>query len=199
MIFTWKTKDEKAEQLERSRRKGSRDNRTTISRFTHASNTADSYDVAGYGGTAGILATPTKVPLRSGKKAPAGGFTHWPTEPEMSPTIYSNSSWLLMIHIVFLEFENSEHLRTYFSYLLAGMELRVGSKYRLGRKIGSGSFGDIYLGESACLNQYWLIRRDNVFVCLGGWGLPLWSQFLVFGSELNLTFDSYESFFLRLE
>lgn len=29
------------------------------------------------------------------------------------------------------------------------MELRVGGKYRLGRKIGSGSFGDIYLGESA--------------------------------------------------
>ena len=26
------------------------------------------------------------------------------------------------------------------------MELRVGHKYRLGRKIGSGSFGDIYLG-----------------------------------------------------
>ena len=27
------------------------------------------------------------------------------------------------------------------------MELRVGGKYRLGRKIGRGSFGDIYLGE----------------------------------------------------
>lgn len=27
------------------------------------------------------------------------------------------------------------------------MELRVGNRYRLGRKIGSGSFGDIYLGE----------------------------------------------------
>ena len=27
------------------------------------------------------------------------------------------------------------------------MELRVGNKYRLGRKIGSGSFGDIYLGQ----------------------------------------------------
>ncbi len=30
------------------------------------------------------------------------------------------------------------------------MEIRVGSKYRLGKKIGSGSFGDIYLG------RYWL-------------------------------------------
>lgn len=29
------------------------------------------------------------------------------------------------------------------------MELRVGSKYRLGRKIGSGSFGDIYLGKDS--------------------------------------------------
>lgn len=28
------------------------------------------------------------------------------------------------------------------------MELRVGNKYRLGRKIGSGSFGDIYLGKN---------------------------------------------------
>ena len=28
------------------------------------------------------------------------------------------------------------------------MELRVGSRFRLGRKIGSGSFGDIYLGKS---------------------------------------------------
>jgi len=30
---------------------------------------------------------------------------------------------------------------------MSGMELRVGNKYRLGRKIGSGSFGDIYLGN----------------------------------------------------
>jgi serine/threonine protein kinase len=28
------------------------------------------------------------------------------------------------------------------------LELRVGNKYRLGRKIGSGSFGDIYLGTN---------------------------------------------------
>ena len=28
------------------------------------------------------------------------------------------------------------------------LDLRVGNKYRLTRKIGSGSFGDIYLGEA---------------------------------------------------
>lgn len=28
------------------------------------------------------------------------------------------------------------------------VELRVGGKYRLGRKIGAGSFGDIYLGNN---------------------------------------------------
>lgn len=27
-------------------------------------------------------------------------------------------------------------------------DLRVGNKYRIGRKIGSGSFGDIYLGRT---------------------------------------------------
>lgn len=36
----------------------------------------------------------------------------------------------------------------------AGLELRVGNKYRLGRKIGSGSFGDIYLG--ACVSLEWI-------------------------------------------
>jgi hypothetical protein len=28
----------------------------------------------------------------------------------------------------------------------SSQDLRVGNKYRIGRKIGSGSFGDIYLG-----------------------------------------------------
>jgi hypothetical protein len=38
-------------------------------------------------------------------------------------------------------------LESSFEHKMAAMELRVGGKYRLGRKIGSGSFGDIYLGE----------------------------------------------------
>ena len=28
------------------------------------------------------------------------------------------------------------------------MDIRIANKYRLGRKIGGGSFGDIYLGEN---------------------------------------------------
>lgn len=47
------------------------------------------------------------------------------------------------------------------------MELRVGNKYRLGRKIGSGSFGDIYLGE--CL--YSVYTSPNILHCSSyGWG-----------------------------
>lgn len=36
------------------------------------------------------------------------------------------------------------------------MELRVGNKYRLGRKIGSGSFGDIYLGQKDSDKHFFL-------------------------------------------
>lgn len=47
------------------------------------------------------------------------------------------------------------------------MELRVGNKYRLGRKIGSGSFGDIYLGKyflSQSCNRIFL----GIFLYIGG-------------------------------
>lgn len=40
------------------------------------------------------------------------------------------------------------------------MDVRVGGKFRLGRKIGSGSFGDIYLGEQIFVVPnvlHWLI------------------------------------------
>ncbi|XP_025837153.1 casein kinase I isoform X2 [Agrilus planipennis] len=42
------------------------------------------------------------------------------------------------------------------------MELRVGNKYRLGRKIGSGSFGDIYLGTSILNGEEVAIKLECV-------------------------------------
>ena len=66
------------------------------------------------------------------------------------------------------------------------MELRVGRKYRLGRKIGSGSFGDIYLGtnmttgeevaiklESIKTRHPQLLYESNIYRILqGGLGIP---------------------------
>ncbi|CAH8611889.1 unnamed protein product [Heterobilharzia americana] len=42
------------------------------------------------------------------------------------------------------------------------MELRVGNKYRLGRKIGSGSFGEIYLGTDITNNEEVAIKLECV-------------------------------------
>ncbi|KAL3094737.1 hypothetical protein niasHS_006032 [Heterodera schachtii] len=42
------------------------------------------------------------------------------------------------------------------------MELRVGGRYRLGRKIGSGSFGDIYLGENIMTHEEVAIKLECV-------------------------------------
>uniref|UniRef100_A0A6N2N2N8 non-specific serine/threonine protein kinase n=1 Tax=Salix viminalis TaxID=40686 RepID=A0A6N2N2N8_SALVM len=42
------------------------------------------------------------------------------------------------------------------------MEPRVGNKFRLGRKIGSGSFGEIYLGTSIQTNEEVAIKLENV-------------------------------------
>lgn len=42
------------------------------------------------------------------------------------------------------------------------MELRVGKKYRLGRKIGSGSFGDIYLGTNVSNGEEVAIKLESV-------------------------------------
>jgi len=42
------------------------------------------------------------------------------------------------------------------------MELRVGNKYRLGRKIGSGSFGDIYLGVNITNGEEVAIKLEAV-------------------------------------
>jgi len=42
------------------------------------------------------------------------------------------------------------------------MELRVGKKYRLGRKIGSGSFSDIYLGTNMTTGEEVAIKLESV-------------------------------------
>ncbi|KAG8367216.1 hypothetical protein BUALT_Bualt16G0049500 [Buddleja alternifolia] len=42
------------------------------------------------------------------------------------------------------------------------MEPRIGNKYRLGRKIGSGSFGEIYLGTNYQTNEEVAIKLENV-------------------------------------
>lgn len=41
------------------------------------------------------------------------------------------------------------------------MELRLGNKYRLGRKIGCGSFGDIYYGTDVQTNEEVAIKLEN--------------------------------------
>lgn len=63
------------------------------------------------------------------------------------------------------------------------MDLRVGKKFRLGTKIGSGSFGDIYLGtnlttgeevaiklESTTSKHPQLIRETKIYRSLNGVG-----------------------------
>lgn len=42
------------------------------------------------------------------------------------------------------------------------MELRVGKKYRLGKRIGSGSFGDIYLGTNMTTGEEVAIKLESV-------------------------------------
>ncbi|KAK3164584.1 hypothetical protein QOZ80_1AG0021450 [Eleusine coracana subsp. coracana] len=42
------------------------------------------------------------------------------------------------------------------------MEPRVGNKYRLGRKLGSGSFGEIYLGTNVQTNEEVAIKLESV-------------------------------------
>ena len=48
------------------------------------------------------------------------------------------------------------------AYLPLLQELRVGKKYRLGRKIGSGSFGDIYLGTNMSTGEEVAIKLESV-------------------------------------
>ncbi|GJN15397.1 hypothetical protein PR202_gb02308 [Eleusine coracana subsp. coracana] len=42
------------------------------------------------------------------------------------------------------------------------MEPRIGNKFRVGRKLGSGSFGEIYLGTNVQTNEEVAIKLENV-------------------------------------
>ena len=48
----------------------------------------------------------------------------------------------------------------------SGIELRIGNKYRVGRKIGSGSFGDIYLGENRKRKRFFFFPKQQLGVLL---------------------------------
>ncbi|KAH8592661.1 casein kinase I [Bisporella sp. PMI_857] len=45
---------------------------------------------------------------------------------------------------------------------MSNLDLRVGNKYRIGRKIGSGSFGDIYLGTNIISGEEIAIKLESV-------------------------------------
>ncbi|BEI83278.1 hypothetical protein CcaverHIS002_0311460 [Cutaneotrichosporon cavernicola] len=45
---------------------------------------------------------------------------------------------------------------------MSSMDLRVGGKYRIGKKIGSGSFGDIYLGVNIVSGEEVAIKLESV-------------------------------------
>ncbi|KAK9473127.1 kinase-like protein [Dipodascopsis tothii] len=42
------------------------------------------------------------------------------------------------------------------------LDIRIGNKYRIGRKIGSGSFGDIYLGKNVISGEEVAIKLESV-------------------------------------
>jgi len=64
----------------------------------------------------------------------------------------SSLTLLLTQHNVF----NTQHTN------MSSQDLRVGNKYRIGRKIGSGSFGDIYLGTNIISGEEIAIKLESV-------------------------------------
>ncbi|EFJ10942.1 hypothetical protein SELMODRAFT_127114 [Selaginella moellendorffii] len=83
------------------------------------------------------------------------------------------------------------------------MEPRIGNKYRLGRKIGSGSFGEIYLGTNIQTNEEVAIKLESVKtkhpqllyesklyrILQGGTGIPNIRWFGIEGDYNGLVLD----------
>src|SRR5579859_4443775 len=72
---------------------------------------------------------------------------------------------------------------------LSEQDLRVGNKYRIGRKIGSGSFGDIYLGSPLCYKaRNWKTKPD----CTTGTNI-------ISGEEIAIKLESVKAKHPQLE
>uniref|UniRef100_A0A7S4VBG5 Casein kinase I n=1 Tax=Alexandrium monilatum TaxID=311494 RepID=A0A7S4VBG5_9DINO len=92
----------------------------------------------GWGGTAGGPSTPGTI----------GGAALSGTEQRSGSTPFLQHSKALLPTSPVPRKDPSEHL--------------VGGRFRVGRKIGSGSFGDIFLGTDSCTGDEIAIKRESV-------------------------------------
>uniref|UniRef100_A0A9J2P172 non-specific serine/threonine protein kinase n=1 Tax=Ascaris lumbricoides TaxID=6252 RepID=A0A9J2P172_ASCLU len=67
---------------------------------------------------------------------------------------------MLVARMAAEQFSSEEFPKVHFRR--GDMELRVGGRFRLGRKIGSGSFGDIYLGQNIVTQEEVAIKLECV-------------------------------------
>ena len=68
----------------------------------------------------------------------------------------------------FIIYKNNHHSLSYFTksknLIKLKMELRVGGKYRLSRKLGCGAFGDIYHGTNIKNNEEVAIKLVSLIL-----------------------------------
>ncbi|BEJ14113.1 hypothetical protein CspHIS471_0312870 [Cutaneotrichosporon sp. HIS471] len=77
--------------------------------------------------------------------------------PHLPPNHSSFLSPLPSIYVVTQQLQHKTSLPK-----MSSMDLRVGGKYRIGKKIGSGSFGDIYLGVNIVSGEEVAIKLESV-------------------------------------
>ncbi|GMK53762.1 hypothetical protein CspeluHIS016_0103480 [Cutaneotrichosporon spelunceum] len=75
--------------------------------------------------------------------------------PQLHPLC--NSLLVFATPLLILHLQHKTSLST-----MSSMDLRVGGKYRIGKKIGSGSFGDIYLGVNIVSGEEVAIKLESV-------------------------------------
>ncbi|KAK5968681.1 Casein kinase I [Trichostrongylus colubriformis] len=72
------------------------------------------------------------------------------------------ASWVLALDPVFVSHLMESRTPQVHRKADMQMELRVGGRFRLGRKIGSGSFGDIYLGLNVQTNEEVAVKLECI-------------------------------------